>query len=130
MTHFQSSRDVTWTLSEVYLWSEIEIAVAVVCACLPTLHPILRVWMNRLTGSKNSRSYGSSSFKQLSKGKAPAPEQKYHFRPENDESVLTSNSAPVPMDILHKDDGSELEINEDSMGITVRRNFEIREDPA
>jgi hypothetical protein len=35
--------DLTYTFKDVYLWSLVEINVGLICTCLPSLRPILRV---------------------------------------------------------------------------------------
>ncbi|KAF6828749.1 hypothetical protein CPLU01_08300 [Colletotrichum plurivorum] len=37
------TRDVTWDVIPALIWSEVELCCAVVCACIPTLRPLLRV---------------------------------------------------------------------------------------
>lgn len=48
--------DLTYTYKDVYLWSLVEINVGLVCACLPSLRPIVRVLgLNRFFSSGRSR---------------------------------------------------------------------------
>ncbi|OGM51082.1 hypothetical protein ABOM_000376 [Aspergillus bombycis] len=53
---FGQSADVTWMMGPLFIWSTIEPAVAIVCACLPHLAPLAR-----LAHIKLSSSYGPKS---------------------------------------------------------------------
>lgn len=39
----ESDRDYSWSASAVYLWSNIEPDVGIVCACLPAMMPLVRL---------------------------------------------------------------------------------------
>lgn len=126
MTTLKTSLDVTWVMGRVYLWSQIEISLAVVCACLPTLQPILRMWAVRLTSSKDSRPVGeSSSFQQLSRRRRSSGNRNMDFRPDGEDTTLTCSSARVEMDDLRD---SDLEMNAGKMSIKVQRDFDVREE--
>ncbi|KAM6476690.1 hypothetical protein HDV62DRAFT_402613 [Trichoderma sp. SZMC 28011] len=36
------SADLTWNMSQAFIWSSVEPNIGIVCACLPTLRPLLR----------------------------------------------------------------------------------------
>lgn len=60
--------DVTWTAPHTVLWSLGEVTCAIICACVPTLRPLLnpsyRPWMRRpYEANERSRSKGSSWFR-------------------------------------------------------------------
>jgi hypothetical protein len=65
--------DLTYTFKDVYLWSLIECQVGLICVCLPSLRPMVRVLgLNRLF-SLSSRSHPSGApdpYRDLSKGKS------------------------------------------------------------
>ena len=42
LTFMDGAVDITWTLSNVYVWSTVEPCVGIICACLPVLQPIIR----------------------------------------------------------------------------------------
>lgn len=42
ITFFKNSIDVTWTISSVYVWSTLEPCIAIICACLPALQPVIQ----------------------------------------------------------------------------------------
>lgn len=48
---FGTSTDATWDNADVEIWSAIEIAVALICACLPALRPLLTRYVPILFGS-------------------------------------------------------------------------------
>jgi hypothetical protein len=65
--------DLTYTFKDVYLWSLIEIQVGLICICLPSLRPMVRVLgLNRLFSlSSRSRPSGTPDpYRGLSKGKS------------------------------------------------------------
>ncbi|KAH8805115.1 hypothetical protein F5884DRAFT_440581 [Xylogone sp. PMI_703] len=37
-----ASADLTWGMSQAFIWSSVEPNIGIVCACLPTLYPLLR----------------------------------------------------------------------------------------
>ncbi|KAJ5126332.1 hypothetical protein N7448_005635 [Penicillium atrosanguineum] len=56
--------DITWTMGNVYVWSTLEPCVAIICACLPALQPVIQSAMkleyiihirSRLRPSKRAR---------------------------------------------------------------------------
>lgn len=36
------SVDLTWNMSQAFIWSSVEPNIGIVCACLPTLRPLMR----------------------------------------------------------------------------------------
>lgn len=113
----------------VYMWSQIELSVAVICACVPTLQPIICMWATNMTSSRGSKPLGQISlFQQLSRKKRSTRNRTINFRPDYDEAVLTCSSVRVEMDPLPKDRDSDLENNINVMSIKVQREFHIRED--
>jgi hypothetical protein len=55
--------DVIYYTAPVFFWTNIELSLAIVCACLPTLRPIWFHFRPRQATTKNSTSgYGSSKF--------------------------------------------------------------------
>lgn len=39
------SEDLTWNFSQGAIWSSVEPNIGIVCACLPTLYPLVRRWV-------------------------------------------------------------------------------------
>lgn len=49
-----ASADYTWKMKEVLLWSVVEVDVGLICACLPSMKPALRLLgLHRIFGSGN-----------------------------------------------------------------------------
>ncbi|KAJ5549326.1 hypothetical protein N7513_006560 [Penicillium frequentans] len=125
----KTSLDVSWVMGGVYMWSQIEISVAVICACLPTLQPIICMWATNLTSSRGAKPSGENSlFQQLSRKKRSTRNRPVNFRPDCDEAMLTCSSVRVEMDTLPKDRDSDLENDTNVMSIKVQREFHMRED--
>jgi hypothetical protein len=63
--------DLTYTFKDVYLWSLIELQVGLICICLPSLRPLVRVLgLNDLFSFSRSRpSHTPDPYRGLSKGK-------------------------------------------------------------
>lgn len=54
------SKDLSWTIAPVFVWSCVEPFVGIVCACLPTFSPLFRRWWAFLGVKKpdsNKREY-------------------------------------------------------------------------
>ncbi|KAK1145216.1 hypothetical protein N8T08_004368 [Aspergillus melleus] len=62
MTFLKSSVDITWIMGDVFIWSSVEPCVGILCACLPTIRPLLRSAFRRLLGSlKAEQTFGPSN---------------------------------------------------------------------
>ncbi|KAK0634237.1 hypothetical protein B0T17DRAFT_297 [Bombardia bombarda] len=74
-----NSKDTTWDLVTIANWSIAEINVAILCACVPTLKPLLKKmdpWMHRLfprhwTQDNNNNNEATSSSRPLTIGSIP-----------------------------------------------------------
>ncbi|KAL2817986.1 hypothetical protein BDW59DRAFT_165692 [Aspergillus cavernicola] len=139
--------DVTWIMADVYVWSSVEPCTGILCACLPTLQPLMRRLFKRIMGSSmarnrlgNSTPQGtSSSIKRRSKALDGSgrrgvfqqlDEEGKGLRPEGDESLLmtTSASGRFEMDELGGGRGGSQEGVVDGMGIQVKTDFRWREE--
>ncbi|RJE23759.1 hypothetical protein PHISCL_03899 [Aspergillus sclerotialis] len=67
MTFLNTDPDITWIMGDVFVWSTIEPAMGILCACLPTLNPILQLVAKSVFGTAASRIFGSS-YRASSKG--------------------------------------------------------------
>lgn len=67
VTFLNTDPDVTWIMGHVFVWSTIEPAMAILCACLPTLNPILQLIAKTMFGTAAARIFGSS-YRASSKG--------------------------------------------------------------
>ena len=66
LVNFAASANPTWDQADVILWSNIEINIGIICACLPALRVILVRMFPKILGSTNGTSqpyyaYGSQS---------------------------------------------------------------------
>ena len=93
------SRDITWDSATALIWSTVEVNVAIVCACLPTLKPIISLVFPRLLNGSRPLS-ARLSF--ISAHRA-SNQQRMSYRPGvkfPPESSSTSSTSPrVPEDI-------------------------------
>lgn len=55
-----SSVDATWAMGEVFIWSCCEPFMGILCACLPTLAPLFRIWRDRSSSTNRSGNAMSS----------------------------------------------------------------------
>ncbi|CCF35715.1 hypothetical protein CH063_07439 [Colletotrichum higginsianum] len=55
------TRDVTWDVIPALVWSEIELCCAVICACIPTLRPLMRVAKSTRTQREYDRQTSGAS---------------------------------------------------------------------
>jgi hypothetical protein len=86
---FGDFTDSTWDNMDITLWSCIELAVAVICACLPALRPLVSRVLPKIFGSVQSTSMATGD-----PSRAPSrPDTKGMHRVEDVEGV----------EVLHKD---------------------------
>ncbi|RHZ54472.1 hypothetical protein CDV55_100744 [Aspergillus turcosus] len=157
MTFLSRSRDITWIMGDVFIWSSVEPCIGIVCACLPTLQPLLRSTLRRVFGSSRiARKFGASTFQEvelqhksrirrvsgghrgkhrlfrsLDSGQDRNKDQRLTLRPEEDEAILTTNSEPVEGVKIAGGEGSDSEKNEKNfMSIRVHRDFQWQEEHA
>ncbi|KAJ5169215.1 uncharacterized protein N7482_004809 [Penicillium canariense] len=45
LTFMNGSVDITWVMSNVYVWSTVEPCLGIICACLPALQPLVQSFM-------------------------------------------------------------------------------------
>lgn len=58
MIFLKTSVDITWSMGDVFIWSSVELCVGILCACLPTIRPLLRLAFQRLWESLNAERLG------------------------------------------------------------------------
>ncbi|PGH15911.1 hypothetical protein AJ79_02078 [Helicocarpus griseus UAMH5409] len=156
MTSLARSIDITYILSDVFIWSTVEPCIGIVCACLPSLQPLFQCIIRTVFGSSignifaTSRNFSSDfvrpreddndekkvTFK-LKRGKDEhEPKRKVarvRFRPSDDTAVLTTTSEHVEMDDLRIDDSGDCDDGNNTdftspMSIRVKMDFDWRED--
>jgi hypothetical protein len=82
-----NSADVTFTVDEGIIWSEVEVAVGIVCACIPTYRPLFSATVRRQS-RPNTGIYGQKIY---SGSLAPRPSTQH-----DDHIPLSSPSLPSP----------------------------------
>lgn len=117
MTFLSRSVDITWIMGNVFIWSSVEPCIGIVCACLPTLQPLLRYTIQRIFGSRVGRYLGSSENK-LSSHTRNAPVRKPR---DWDESLLATQTVRVEMDSMRREDES------DEGRIMIETDFQVIE---
>ncbi|KAL5344158.1 integral membrane protein Pth11-like protein [Aspergillus crustosus] len=61
--------DTTWIQANIYVWSTVEPCVGILCACLPTLQPLVRLCIKKILGSSATHGrWGNSTSKGVSSG--------------------------------------------------------------
>ena len=73
----QSVHDYAWSAAPIYLWTNIEADIGLICACLPAMMPLVRLVRSKL-GSKTSLSPLASKAHSLSKMKWPRSRASEH----------------------------------------------------
>ncbi|RMJ25864.1 hypothetical protein PHISP_03290 [Aspergillus sp. HF37] len=79
MTFLESDPDVTWIMGNVFVWSTIEPCMGILCACLPTLNPVLQLGARTFFGGAAARLFGSS-FRTNSKGLSSVQNRRNSFQ--------------------------------------------------
>ena len=107
-------------MGDVFIWSSVEPCIGIVCACLPTLQPLLKSTLKRILGSSRvAGNFGASSSQEVElQGKARIQrvsgghdkrrllrslddsqhgnnDERLILRPKEDEAILTTNSEPA-----------------------------------
>ncbi|OKO89597.1 hypothetical protein PENSUB_13663 [Penicillium subrubescens] len=45
LTYLKGTQDITWVMSDIYVWSTVEPCLGIICACLPALQPLVQSFM-------------------------------------------------------------------------------------
>ncbi|KAI9803327.1 MAG: hypothetical protein M1825_002118 [Sarcosagium campestre] len=90
--------DSTWNQSTFHIWTALEPAIAVVCACLPVMKPLIVGTKNRITGRKTGSGYGGSSFGKWSGNQSKGSDKGPSHRDDNDSSVGLKDMAAKGQD--------------------------------
>ena len=115
---FLKSGDYTWVIGKVFMWSSIEPCIGILCACLPTLHPLIRTVLSRVFGTSSAR-YVASRNQEATNKKTFIRRQ----RPLDwDETLLTTHDIQVEMSGVRRDHHTE------DGHITVDMEFQIVEE--
>ncbi|RFU25224.1 hypothetical protein B7463_g11110, partial [Scytalidium lignicola] len=130
------SQDLTWNMSQAFVWSSVEPNIGIVCACLPTLYPLVRRYLPKwFPGSSVQASshqiYGTGPSRLRSQnGEFYAlndHSNKSHNNKSDDEMGLTNEFRAAGRQVQGDgaDDGHSTENN--GMGITVKRDVTVTE---
>ncbi|ODM18128.1 hypothetical protein SI65_05999 [Aspergillus cristatus] len=113
MTFLKSSVDITWIMSDVFIWSSVEPCIGIVCTCLPTLQPLLRYAIARVFGTNMVQNTGTSESIQAVVKRDT--NQKPCMRSDCDEALLMTHAVQVEMGGLRNDNsnGGKIMVNTD-----------------
>ncbi|KAL4880542.1 integral membrane protein Pth11-like protein [Aspergillus karnatakaensis] len=158
MIPLKHNLDVTWIMADVYVWSSVEPCIGILCACLPTLQPLIRRTLKKIMGSSvargrfgNSDSRGggtSSSVRQKSRTnedrgrgrrKTKKPRGVFQqfdeseFRPDGDEALLTTTMVEgmgggVEMDEMDKSKSTSKSRERDGRGSIEEVGIQVKTD--
>ncbi|CAG8037110.1 unnamed protein product [Penicillium salamii] len=139
LTFLNGTEDVTWTLSEVAVWSVVEPAIGIICACLPYLQPLIRSTIRKIHSQRSRTGRISSSIPKLNASqrhttsKRSDQHEAWHgqaqqghsrskplFISDDDCMRLTALSTRVEME--DSNDRESLEGNLDPMSIRVKKD--------
>jgi hypothetical protein len=88
LTTMYANDDLTWNQSNAFIWSSVEPCIGIICACLPTLRPLIRrIFPNWLESERQGQSTGlsyKSGTSYRSSGKA--------FRPQDEDEIVLTNT--------------------------------------
>ncbi|KAL2698842.1 hypothetical protein AAEP93_010230 [Penicillium crustosum] len=90
---FLKSGDYTWVIGKVFMWSSIEPSIGILCACLPTLHPLIRSVMSRVFGTSSASDVLSRHAKGHNQANATAGPSE---APNQQSSVIAGAPSMVP----------------------------------
>jgi len=122
MTFLANSVDITWIMGDVFIWSSVEPCIGILCACLPTLKPLLRHALHHISifsSSKNTNSSHTVSGRGSSKREGMGRRKKMPL--DWDEAQLTTHAVQIQMQ-----DTKKTETEDD--GITIEREFRMEEE--
>lgn len=154
MTLLSRSLDITWIMGDVFIWSSVEPCIGIVCACLPTLQPLLKSALKHILGSSLvAGKFGASSshevelqrkariqrvsssrdkhclLRSLDDSQHRNNDERLILRPKEDKAILTTNSEPAEDTQFAGDECSDGQrIENDFMSIRVHREFRRQEE--
>lgn len=131
MTFLKDSADVTWIMGYVFIWSSVELCIAIVCACLPTIQQFLRRSFKGTDQRDYSNSYKLESEPNRSGNHVLANGERSFMWTQDDEAALTTCTANLEMDSREslERSGSDRD-DRDPSGITVTKDVQWRVKPA
>lgn len=124
LTFLKGTLDITWVMSDVYVWSTVEPCLGIICACLPALQPLIQSFMkaehllhlrkrvrhskrtsqvNQLRKRISNTSSGNNSHNRSDTMDSLDGKPELGFRAHDDEVHLTSCVAQVESDRCRKE---------------------------
>ncbi|RAL07847.1 uncharacterized protein BO97DRAFT_428887 [Aspergillus homomorphus CBS 101889] len=123
MTFLSRSVDITWVIGDVFIWSSVEPCIGIVCACLPTLQPLLRHLIKRFSGTRAGRYIlGSSGREDSAATEGRVRNMRGRKILDWHEALLTTHAVQIEMN------GSRREDDDDEGRITVETDFHMMEE--
>lgn len=115
------NEDITWNFGRGFIWSSIEPSLGIVCACLPTLRPLVRyVFPSGFGSSQKASKYKNSDLVHTSKSRDfYRLEGCRNPEPGNDEIALTNDIRKGVADSNHSVDPED----DPNYSITVQREI-------
>jgi hypothetical protein len=119
----QTPYDYTWVIGNFYLWSSIEPSIGILCACLPTLYPLLRSIVARISGNSLRR------YSEALRNQDTASKRIYigRQRPLDwDETLLTTHDVQVEMSGTRRDNAQDRHITVDTEFRIVEESNQLK----
>ncbi|KAJ5984730.1 hypothetical protein N7481_006829 [Penicillium waksmanii] len=122
MAFLGHSVDITWIMGDVFIWSSVEPSIGILCACLPTLKPLLRYTVEHFSSFSTGRQNESSQNNpRNSSSKRESVARKPQTPLDWDEAQLTTHAFQIQMEDMKRSESDE-------EGITIERDFRIAEE--
>ncbi|EAW07002.1 putative integral membrane protein Pth11-like [Aspergillus clavatus NRRL 1] len=147
ITFLSSSVDITWITGDVFIWSSVEPCVGIVCACLPTLQPLLKSALNRIMGSSRMAGKFDAGLSQgmdvkyTRRRQTGVAESARHrlfrtqegrqrerwlvLQPGENEAILTTSSESVEMDSFVPSERTDGKDGGEPMSIRIHQDFSL-----
>jgi hypothetical protein len=134
LTFMDKDADLTWNMSQAFIWSSVEPCIGIVSACLPTLRPLLSRllprWFNRSKNTGSKPTYGNSTPGKLSRNQDRdfyRLEDSKNFRSKGEDEVRLTNDIGAAggahsHNASHPPDSAE-DIAASYMAISVKRDI-------
>lgn len=122
MTFLSDSVDITWIMGDVFIWSSVEPCIGILCACLPTMKPLLRYTRSHFSNFSSGRQTDNSQGPgQNYSSKRASLGRKRIIPLDWDEAQLTTHAVQIQMQDVNRSEG-------DDGGIKIESDFRIEEE--
>ncbi|KAF6221905.1 hypothetical protein HO133_001873 [Letharia lupina] len=75
--------DSTWSYTRYLLWTQVELSVGIICACLPTLQPVLNATLGPCFGRVFATFHSTKKASAATDGSGPSSSSKWHASSSN-----------------------------------------------